>query len=331
MIVVTGGAGFIGSNLIRSLNESGESDIIIVDDLGDGEKWKNLRGLKFDRIININSFFPWLNSVAQQHVIKFVYHMGANTNTQERNMDTLLNNNTGFSIALFQACTAYSIPFVYASSAATYGAGEMGFKDDEHTLKRLKPLNPYGYSKHLFDRWVWRQKTKPPFWMGLKFFNVYGPQETHKGEMQSFALKVYSTPEPTIYTDIEGGQFRRDFIYVKDVARAMAKLAPGKITRIKYPKSGIYNMGTGEARTFEDVAKIVLAEMGRDIEPREITLPLNSFEYQAFTQANMDNFRADIDSDFKPLSLEAGIKDYVQNHLLKNHYYESALRSLPTD
>lgn len=320
MIIVTGAAGFIGSALIQQLNLQGEKNIIIVDSLEDGDKWLNLRELKFESIIHPSELWD-LPLWKRPGGVKAVYHMGACSDTTEMDMDFLYDNNTLFTNLLFQRCTQKRVPICYASSAATYGAGEQGYDDDHKKSPSLKPLNKYGWSKQLSDEWVLKQKKTPPCWFGVKFFNVFGPNEYHKGKMSSVVyhgfnqikkdgeVKLFKSHKEG-YSD--GGQ-KRDFVYVKDVCRAMIELmAAGK----KKPSiSGLYNLGTGEARTFEDLAKATFNALDMKPNIHYIDMPENlRGQYQYFTEANMSKLKKALPK-FKFMKLEAAVKDYVQEHL----------------
>ena len=319
MIIVTGGAGFIGSSLVHYLNSLGEEDIIVVDRLGSDEKWKNLRSLRFNRYIHADNLEG--HHVLTKKEIRAVYHMGACSATTETDVDYLMRNNVDYSKGLIRFCTKKDIPIVYASSAATYGSGANGYDDNEDELTKLKPLNPYGYSKQLVDEWVLRRERKPSRWFGVKFFNVYGPNEYHKGHMKSVVhsafeqisahgkVKLFKSHKEG-YKD---GEQLRDFVYVKDVVAAMVNLVEKNDREI----SGIYNLGTGRARTFADLARATFTAMDKPENIEYIDMPERlRGQYQYYTQANMDKFKS-VFPDFKFHSLEEGIKDYVQNHLVE--------------
>ncbi|MEX1100180.1 MAG: ADP-glyceromanno-heptose 6-epimerase, partial [Bacteriovoracaceae bacterium] len=245
MVIVTGAAGFIGSCIVKKLNDEGVHNIICVDRLRDGEKWLNLRGLKFYEFVHADEFVEpdILNAVFDEGV-RAIYHMGACSSTTEKNMDFLWKNNVEFSQILFRYASEYDTPICYASSAATYGAGENGYDDEESTLHRLMPLNPYGYSKQAFDEWALKQMRKPAKWFGVKFFNVYGPNEYHKGGMRSVVHQAFqqitSSGKMKLFKsykkEFKHGEQLRDFIYVKDAVEAMYKLMNDKHTG----PSGIY-------------------------------------------------------------------------------------------
>lgn len=262
MIVVTGAAGFIGSCLVEKLNDAGYKDIAVVDDFSKKEKDHNLEGKTILSKVSRNGFNKWFKDYADE--VDFVFHIGARTDTTEFNKAIFDELNERFSQEVWKTCSKHQIPLVYASSAATYGLGEFGYKDDHSIVEKLKPLNPYGDSKNNFDKWVLKQVETPPFWAGLKFFNVYGPNEYHKGRMASVIfhafnqirstgeMKLFRSHNPE-YTD--GGQLR-DFVYVKDVVNVCLFLMKQK------PQSGIYNLGSGQARSFLDLAKNTFKAMG---------------------------------------------------------------------
>lgn len=325
MILVTGGAGLIGSVLVRELNLLGREDIIIVDKLYDSEKWHNLLGLKYQEYIHASELFE-ADLYELFDEVDFIFHMGACSATTERDMDYLMQNNVDYSKALFALATERDIPIVYASSAATYGLGEGGYSDDHEKIKSLRPLNRYGYSKQLFDEWVLRLDQKPTHWFGLKFFNVYGPNEYHKGEMRSLVHKAYhqilETGEVKLFKshrdDFKDGEQLRDFIYVKDAARAMITMMNPSSAKF----SGIYNIGTGSARSFKDLVLATFKAMGREAKIEYIDMPeaLRS-QYQYYTKADMTKFHQFLPK-FKWMSIEEGVSDYVSSHLMKEnpHY-----------
>jgi ADP-L-glycero-D-manno-heptose 6-epimerase len=320
MIVLTGAAGFIGSCLLSLLNSKGINDIIIVDDFTNTEKNKNLENKSFIEKVDRNVFFNWFKN--QHENVDFVIHIGARTDTAEFNVAIFDELNLNYSKQIWNYCSAYNIPLIYASSAATYGLGEFGYIDDHNIVEKLKPLNPYGESKNNFDKWVLQQKEQPPFWAGLKFFNVYGPNEYHKGRMASVifhtlgqvnengCVKLFRSHRP----DYKDGMQLRDFIYVKDLINIIIFLMENK------PASGLYNLGTGKARSFLDLAKATFKAMKKTEKIEFIDTPVDIRDkYQYFTEANMDKlFNAGYHQAF--FSLEDGIYDYVKNYLIPNKY-----------
>ena len=321
MIVVTGAAGFIGSCLVSRLNKSGIYDIVVVDDFSKTEKAKNLEGKTLISKVGRKDFISWLKDFGGE--VDFIYHIGARTDTTEFDKSIFDELNVNYSKEVWNLCVEYNIPLVYASSAATYGLGEFGYNDDHSIIPSLVPLNPYGDSKNDFDKWVLKQEKTPPFWAGLKFFNVYGPNEYHKGRMASVifhafrqinengGMKLFRSHNPK-YTD--GGQLR-DFIYVKDVVEVCYFL------KERRPESGIYNLGTGTARSFIDLAKNTFKSLNLEENISFIDTPIDIRDkYQYFTEANMTKLLdAGYEGGFH--SLEDGVKDYVQNYLIGEKYY----------
>lgn len=326
MILVTGAAGFIGSAIVWGLNQSGRDDIVAVDHLGLGDKWKNLARRHIDFVVPKDNVPAWLKDNAKS--IEAVFHLGACSATTERDADYLMNNNVLFTKDLWDYCAQYSIPFLYASSAATYGAEEENFSDEHKNIPNLVPINKYGWSKQIFDNWAIKQKKTPPAWFGFKFFNVYGPQEYHKGAQASVIhhafpqirdkgrLRLFKS-----YRDaVAHGEQQRDFVYVKDIVRIMLHFWKNA----KNIPSGLYNLGTGEARSFKDLGQAVFTAMG--IEPRFdwIDMPDSlKNQYQYFTEANLEKLRtaAGYTADFH--SLEAGVADYVRNYLMQDQPFFS--------
>ena len=321
MIVVTGAAGFIGSCLVSKLNKEGFNNIVVVDDFSKTEKANNLEGKTIQAKVGRKDFIAWLKDFAKE--VDFIYHIGARTDTTEFDKAIFDELNVNYSKAIWEICVEHQIPFVYASSAATYGLGEFGYKDDHSIIPSLKPLNPYGDSKNDFDIWVLEQSKFPPFWAGLKFFNVYGPNEYHKGRMASVifhtfnqiqtngGMKLFRSHNPN-YTD--GGQLR-DFVYVKDVVSVCLFLMNDK------PTSGIYNLGSGKARTFLDLAKNTFKNVDKSENIDFIDTPIDIRDkYQYFTEADMSKL---IGEGYKiPFhTLEEGVADYVTNYLSKEAYY----------
>lgn len=321
MIVVTGAAGFIGSCMVSKLNKLGRKDIIIVDDFKKESKKENYSNLQYSKKIERKDFISWFEKNASK--IEGVYHLGARTDTTEFNWDIFLELNLNYSKNIWRICCFNSIPLIYASSAATYGDGEKGYDDNQNTIAELRPLNPYGRSKQEFDLWVLRQETKPPLWAGLKFFNVYGPNEYHKQRMASVILHSFNQINETGLVklfrshrpDYKDGMQLRDFVYVKDLVSVMAFLMENE------SESGIYNLGTGKARSFYDLALATFKALGKEPNIEFIDIPIDIRDkYQYFTQANMQKLRdAGYNDDF--YTLEDGVKDYVQNYLMTKLYY----------
>lgn len=317
LIVVTGAAGFIGSCLAGFLNEKGYRNLVLVDEFQRADKFSNLADLEFSSKVDRDDFFDWLKD--EQHKPAFIFHLGARTDTTEFDYEIHRRLNLEYSQKIWEYCVSYQVPLVYASSAATYGAGEKGYNDDHEIVDELKPLNPYGVSKNEFDKWVLRQKSQPPFWAGLKFFNVYGPKEYHKGRMASVIwhaynqikkdgeVKLFKSHRP----DFKDGEQLRDFIYLKDVLKVCYWLMKAR------PGSAIYNLGTGKARTFADLVKSTFDALHIPARIRFIDMPEDIREkYQYFTEANMRKLRdAGYDEPF--YSLEKGVEDYVQEYLEK--------------
>jgi ADP-L-glycero-D-manno-heptose 6-epimerase len=320
-IVVTGAAGFIGSCLLSKLHQSGYSDIIAVDDFSKQDKTPNVNEKKYIEKVSRTEFFSWLEANYQQ--VKCILHIGARTDTTENNWELLAELNLDYSQQIWGCCSAYQIPLIYASSAATYGLGEYGYEDNHHLVEKLKPLNLYGISKNDFDKWVLGEEKTPPFWAGLKFFNVYGPNEYHKNRMASVVFHAFEqineTGRMTLFrshrSDFEDGCQKRDFIYVKDVLDVILFLMEN------LPSSGLYNVGTGQARTFLDLAHAVFKTMNKAEVIDFIDIPWDIREkYQYFTQADMEKLRKE--GYHKPFtSLEEGINDYVIHYLANKTYY----------
>lgn len=320
MIVVTGAAGFIGSCLIAHLNQNGFKAIVAVDEFGNVEKNKNLKNKTVVERVDRGLFFTWLS--ANQKQVEFIFHLGARTDTAEFNKELLWKLNTDYSKQVFELCTQYQIPLVYASSAATYGLGEAGYDDNEAILEQLKPLNPYGESKNEFDKWVVNQSKRPFFWAGLKFFNVYGPNEYHKGRMASVIFHAYrqiqATGEMRLFQShnvkFKDGEQMRDFVYVKDVCNVCYFLMHHR------KNSGIYNLGSGEARTFKALVNAVFSAVGKAPEIKFVPTPEDIRDkYQYFTEANMGKLK-NIGFSTPFTSLEVGIKDYVESYLKQGAY-----------
>lgn len=322
-ILLTGAAGFIGSYLLGYLNEQGYENIILSDDFSREDKFPNWKNKKYTRIINRDALFQRLN--AEFIRLDFVFHLGARTDTTEFDYSVLEKLNLEYSKKIWQYCAVHKVPLVYASSAATYGAGELGYKDDEELVDDLKPLNPYGVSKNEFDKWVLSQpgSKQPDGWAGLKFFNVYGPNEYHKGRMASVILhafrQIQSGGQVKLFrshrADFKDGEQLRDFIYVKDVAAVCTWLMD------HLSGGGLYNLGTGKARTFNDQVKAIFSSLNLAPDIVYIDTPEDIRDkYQYFTEADMDKLReAGYDQPFT--SLEDGVADYVTNYLSKTAYF----------
>lgn len=320
MIVVTGAAGFIGSCIAGTLNSKGITKLILVDDFSKTEKAANLHGKLFVAMVQRADFDRWMTEFGAE--VTQMIHIGARTDTTEFNEAIFDELNVNFTKMVWNHCIRLNIPMIYASSAATYGMGEFGYDDDETKMPLLKPLNPYGWSKQQFDVWALEQTTTPPHWYGLKFFNVYGPNEYHKGRMASVifhtfnqvkekgSMKLFRSHNPN-YTD--GGQMR-DFVYVKDVVSVIEFLMKNTA------KSGIYNLGSGKARTFLDLATSTFHAIGKTPDISFIDTPEDIRDtYQYFTEANMQKLiNQGYDVPFH--SLEEGIQDYVVNYLSSNKY-----------
>ena len=331
MFIITGAAGFIGSCLVKKLNDEGHTNIIVVDRLGEDERWMNLRGLKYYRYIHADDFIqPELMTDVFEEGVDAVYHMGACSSTTEKNIDFLMSNNVEYSQILFSFCAHYDVPICYASSAATYGAGENGYKDDESEISKLMPLNAYGYSKQLMDEWALAQERVPSRWFGVKFFNVYGPNEYHKESMRSVVNQAYEQIESSGSVklfkshnpDYKDGEQLRDFVYVKDVVDAMCEL----MHRDHGGKNGIYNLGHGHARSFKDLVLATFKAVGKESNINYIDMPESlRGQYQYYTNAEMEKFNS-VFPDFRFHSLEEGVLDYVQNHLMQNDSYLNSRR-----
>jgi len=317
MIVITGAAGFIGSYTARFLNIDGYKDLVLVDDFSRKDKERNYKNLIYRTLVNRDDFEKWIDENHRQ--IEFIIHLGARTDTTEFNKEVFDKLNLNYSKMVWNKCTQYGLPLIYASSAATYGAGELGYIDDEQLAFKLKPLNPYGESKNEFDKWAISNPEKPFFWAGLKFFNVYGPNEYHKGRMASVIFHAYNQIKNSGDVKLfkshnpgyEHGKQLRDFIYVKDVAKIIKFLMENRT------QSGIFNVGTGKARTFLDLAKATFSAMQKPENIEFIDMPEDIRDkYQYFTEAKMDKLRkAGYNKEF--YSLEDGVKEYVQEFLMK--------------
>lgn len=321
VILVTGAAGFIGSCMVGYLNRKGYYNIIIVDEFDDENKKANYGDKKIIARIDRNELFDWLSNHPMK--IDFIFHLGARTDTTEFDYTILEKLNVDYSKKIWNYCVENNIPLVYASSAATYGDGELGYKDDHDSPYKLNPLNPYGRSKNEFDKWILKEKRQPPFWAGLKFFNVYGPNEYHKGRMASVIfhsfnqikssgkVKLFKSHKP----EYKDGEQLRDFVYVKDVVDICYWLMNKK------PASGLYNLGTGKARTFKDLVTAIFKSLDKEpvIEFTDTPLDIRD-KYQYFTEADMNKLRnVGYKKDF--YSLEEGVETYVKNFLIDKKYY----------
>lgn len=315
MIVVTGSAGFIASYLVDHLNSLGHTNLVLVDDFSIKSKEENWIQTKFQSKLDRDEFVPWFEKNSGQ--VDFVFHLGARTDTTEKDLDLLDKLNLNYTKSIWTICTEQRIPLVYASSAATYGLGEYGYEDNNEVIPKLKPLNPYGISKNEFDKWAIQQTKTPPFWAGLKFFNVYGPKEYHKGRMASVVFHTHQQIKEKGHmqlfrshnSEYKDGEQLRDFVYVKDVAKVCEFLMQHQY------QSGIYNLGSGKARTFLDLASLTFQALGLDPSISFIDTPIDIRDkYQYFTEANMSKLLA-IGYPHAFYSLEDGIADYVKNYL----------------
>ena len=319
-IIITGVAGFIGSNLLSKLNNEGFYDIILVDDFSNPEKNKNFEGKKYLKKINRDEFFDWAKENAKS--VEFIFHIGARTDTTEFDKSIFDKLNLNYTKNIWLLCADNNIPLIYASSAATYGDGNLGYSDNHDVIENLKPLNPYGESKNEFDKWALKQPKTPPYWAGMKFFNVFGPNEYHKGRMASVifhsfnqikktgGMKLFRSHRP----DYNNGEQIRDFIYVKDLVNVLFFLMKTQ------KQSGIYNLGTGKARTFLDLTKAVFKALEIEENISFIDTPKDIRDkYQYYTQAEMQKLR-NIGYTEKFTELEDATADYVKNYLMKNVY-----------
>ena len=319
-IVVTGAAGFIGSVLANYLNINNLDNIIIVDDFTKIEKLPNYNTLPYDRIER-DQFIDWLDK--HHNDIDTVIHLGARTDTTEFDYSVFEKLNLNYSKNIWNICSNYGIDLYYASSAATYGDGALGYNDDLEIIDKLQPLNPYGLSKNEFDKWAIKQINKPKHWAGFKFFNVYGPNEYHKKRMASVVfhgynqikdegkIKLFKSHRP----DYKDGEQKRDFVYVKDVIKVLFWFLEHR------PENSIYNLGTGKARSFIDLAKSIFSAMNIKENIEFIDMPKDIRDkYQYFTEANMTKLH-NIGYNYSFYSLENGISDYVKNYLMPYKYF----------
>lgn len=318
LIIVTGGAGFIGSCVVRQLNDHGFRDIVVVDNLGTTEKWKNLVGKSVSDVLHKSTLFEWLKG--RQKEIQAIIHLGACSSTVEADANYLLENNYRYSRHLCEYALNHNIRFIYASSAATYGDGELGFSDAHEGISQLAPLNMYGFSKQLFDLWVQRQDVLNQV-VGLKYFNVYGPNEYHKGRMSSAILRMlpevreqgvirlFESDQPERFSH---GEQKRDFIYVKDAAKMTCAF-------LQNPACGIFNIGSGEAISWNRLAKAVFAALGKRPEIAYMEMPHDlKGKYQYFTQADMIKTKKALCEKACVMLFEEAVSDYISNYLLKS-------------
>jgi ADP-L-glycero-D-manno-heptose 6-epimerase len=321
MIVVTGGAGFIGSAIVWKLNRMGMDKIVIVDELGKDDKWKNLNGLNYEDFIHKNDFMAMVLNRTVPFKVSIIIHMGACSSTTEKDADYLMDNNVHYSQELAKYSLANGIRFIYASSAATYGDGSQGYEDDDLLMSSLNPLNMYGYSKHFFDTWIHRNGLIDKV-VGLKFFNVYGPNEYHKGEMRSVVHKAFEQVRDTgkvklfksYKSEYKDGEQKRDFIYVKDAVDMTLHFFEHQNI------NGIFNVGTGRAQSWLELVNAVFNALGKPVNIEFIDMPEEiKDKYQYFTQA--DNTKMKLTGyDKKIMNLQEGVGDYIKNYLLKNQY-----------
>lgn len=321
MIVITGAAGFIGSIMTGKLNREGFLDLVLVDDFSRKDKASNYSEKKYTEKVDRDEFFRWLDK--NHRFVQFIVHLGARTDTTEFDKTIFDNLNFGYSVKIWEACVKYGLPLIYASSAATYGDGKQGFNDDQELIPALKALNPYGESKNEFDKWALIQIRKPFFWAGIKFFNVFGPNEYHKGRMASVVFHTYNQIKKTgkmklfrsHRPDFKDGEQKRDFIYVMDTVEVMLTMMKTR----KHP--GIYNLGTGQARTFNNLAAAVFCAMNLEPHIEFINTPEDiKDKYQYFTEAKMDRLQ-NSGYGLEFTSLESAVEDYVKNYLVPGRYY----------
>lgn len=327
-IVVTGAAGFIGSCMVQYLNEKGLTNLILVDEFVTPAKKVNWESKQYNQIVNREDLVNWLADYSGS--VAAIIHLGARTDTTEFDYSIHEKLNVEYSKAMWAYCTEKQIPLIYASSAATYGAGELGYDDNHEVVEDLKPLNPYGISKNEFDKWALKQEQTPPSWTGLKFFNIYGPNESHKGRMASViwhsfnqinkdgVVKLFKSHRD----DFEDGQQLRDFVYVKDLLKVIYWMTENMLGgNWAAVKNGLYNLGTGEARSFYDLVASTFNGLDKETNIVFIDMPVDIRDkYQYFTEANMQKLH-DAGYNDKFYTLEEGVDDYVRNYLSKKEYY----------
>lgn len=324
-IIVTGAAGFIGSYMTGYLNKKGYENLILVDEFDDDDKELNLHHKKYRVRVERDNLLEWLNK--EDPSIDFVFHLGARTDTTEFDYSIHEKLNVEYSKKIWQYCMEKNIPLVYASSAATYGNGALGYKDDHDIVEKLQPLNAYGVSKNEFDKWALKQTAQPPFWAGLKFFNVYGPNEYHKGRMASVVLhafnQIQSTGKVKLFRshkpEFKDGEQLRDFIYVEDVATVCYWMMASVVSQHLTP--GLYNLGTGKARSFKDLVTAIFTSLHLQPDIEFIDTPEDIRDkYQYFTEADMNKLQQ-AGYNYTFYSLEEGVKDYVTQFLVEKKYY----------
>jgi ADP-L-glycero-D-manno-heptose 6-epimerase len=339
VIIVTGAAGFIGSCMVQYLNELGFTNLILVDEFNRDDKIPNLKGKHISAVVERENLFGWLYN--NKPNVDFVIHLGARTDTTEFNYSIHQHLNVEYSQLIWNYCTVNNVHLIYASSAATFGDGAMGYKDDHSLCNDLKPLNPYGISKNEFDKWVLHQEDHPPFWAGLKFFNVYGPNEYHKGRMASVIFHSFNQIKTNGFVNLfrshkkgfRDGEQLRDFVYVKDVVKVIMWMMNETMNRepsvenaeftpyASCVTSGIYNLGTGKARSFNDLVKTTFTALDLETKIEYIDMPEDIRDkYQYFTEADMHKLE-NAGYRFPFYSLEEGVTDYVRNYLAKGSYY----------
>lgn len=321
MIVITGAAGFIGSCMVSQLNREGYQDLVLVDEFSTEAKTPNLEGKQYRLKVHRDEFVAWLQKHGKD--VEAIFHIGARTDTAEQDWELFMKLNVDYSKALWQLAIECGIPFLYASSAATYGDGRKGFTDNMAEIPQLEPLNPYGKSKQVFDEWILQQKETPPRWTGFKFFNVYGPNEYHKGRMASVIFHAFPQVKEkgklrlfrSHKDDYQNGHQLRDFIYVRDVVEVMSFWLNGNTD------SGIYNLGTGQARSFVDLGTAVFDALSVPVDIDFFDIPADIRDaYQYFTEADMERFwKAGFVHQFR--SLEDGANEYVREFLSEGTYF----------